>query len=255
MSKTLTIAPTQTPIEIALKIDSEGMTTAKALYEFLELNLAHYARWCKMNIDENIYAAENVDFTPFTMNGERNPNPTTDYKITANFAKKLAMSSNSARGNEAKEYFIKVEDALKQTITAAQKPPTAKFPSPVSPEERFRIQEKNSRIRASQTLLRIADNDMLPKEYRMVILSYAAKELSGQELLPLPQTEKTYTATELGAEFGVSANLVGKTANAHGLKADEFGVKVWDKSQHSAKQVPNFRYNEKGRQRLRALLT
>ena len=30
---------TQTPIEIALKIDENGMTTAKKLYEFLELSL------------------------------------------------------------------------------------------------------------------------------------------------------------------------------------------------------------------------
>lgn len=33
-----------TPIEIALGIDENGMTTAKKLYEFLELNTAVYAR-------------------------------------------------------------------------------------------------------------------------------------------------------------------------------------------------------------------
>ena len=34
-----------TPIEIALGIDSEGRTTAKKLYEFLELDPSHYAKW------------------------------------------------------------------------------------------------------------------------------------------------------------------------------------------------------------------
>ena len=33
----------RTPIEIALGIDEKGMTTAKKLYEFLELNAGNYA--------------------------------------------------------------------------------------------------------------------------------------------------------------------------------------------------------------------
>lgn len=60
---------TRTPIEIALDIDSEGMTTARKLYEFLELAPQHYARWCKSNITENEFAEENVDYWAFTING------------------------------------------------------------------------------------------------------------------------------------------------------------------------------------------
>lgn len=37
----------QTPIEIALGIDEEGMTTARKLYTFLELAPQNFARWCK----------------------------------------------------------------------------------------------------------------------------------------------------------------------------------------------------------------
>lgn len=43
----------QTPIEIALKIDENGMTTLRNLYEFLGLNLSHYSSWCKRNILNN----------------------------------------------------------------------------------------------------------------------------------------------------------------------------------------------------------
>lgn len=39
-----------TPIEIALGIDENGMTTAKKLYEFLELDKSNYSRWLKRNI-------------------------------------------------------------------------------------------------------------------------------------------------------------------------------------------------------------
>lgn len=42
--------------------------------------------------------------------------------------------------------------------------------------------------------------------------------------------------------------------NANGLKADEYGMVVLDKSPHSNKEVPTFRYNERGRKRLLELL-
>lgn len=83
----------------------------------------------------------------------------------------------------------------------------------------------------------------------------AAEKATGADLGNyLPQIEKTYTATELGKEFGCSANKIGKTANEYGLKTEEYGITVMDKSRYSAKEVPNFRYNEKGRERLRELL-
>lgn len=51
-----------TPIEISLKIDDNGMTTASNLYAFLELNFAHFSRWCNKNIANNKFATENKDY-------------------------------------------------------------------------------------------------------------------------------------------------------------------------------------------------
>lgn len=103
-----------TPIEIALGIDSDGMTTARKLYEFLEMNPAHYARWCKTNITDNPFAEERVDFEVLDINVE-NPKggrPTQDFKLTANFAKKLSMQGKTERAEQAGEYFIWVEDSI-----------------------------------------------------------------------------------------------------------------------------------------------
>lgn len=61
----------------------------------------------------------------------------------------------------------------------------------------------------------------------------------------LPQVEKTYTATEIGKMFDISAHKVGMIANANGLKTEEYGIKVLDKSRYSPKEVPSFRYNQK----------
>ena len=108
----------QTPIEIALGIDEEGMTTARKLYEFLGMDNKNYSRWVKSNITENQFAEENIDYWVFVMN-EENPlggRPTKDFKLTAQFAKKLSMMSKSERGEQAREYFTTVEDKAKEMV-------------------------------------------------------------------------------------------------------------------------------------------
>ena len=111
-----------TPIEIALGIDEQGRTTAKKLYSFLELNQSNYSKWCKRNITENDFAEENVDYfySSLSTSERSRGNLAQDYILTATFAKKLAMASNSAKGEQAREYFIKVEELLKQAVTAGQ---------------------------------------------------------------------------------------------------------------------------------------
>jgi len=110
---TLLESTTKTPIEVLLQIEDDNTVTAKRVYEFLEFNPAHYSRWCKSNIDENEYAEENIDYRAFTINGEWGGQSTTDYKLSVPFAKKLCMKSGGIRGEEAREYFVKVEEAHK----------------------------------------------------------------------------------------------------------------------------------------------
>lgn len=104
----------QTPIEIALKVDENGMTTASNLYVFLELDLSHFSRWCNKNIVNNKFAAKNEDYFPFAIEGERhNPKLKTDYKLTSDFAKKLSMTGNTERHEQARQYFVACEQGLK----------------------------------------------------------------------------------------------------------------------------------------------
>lgn len=60
----------QTPIEITLGIGADGKTTAKKLYEFLELNPGNYARWCKTNITENLFTEEGIDYYSSSIKSE-----------------------------------------------------------------------------------------------------------------------------------------------------------------------------------------
>lgn len=108
----------QTPIEIALGIDENGMTTASKLYSFLELSQSNYSKWCRANITDNEFAEENIDFVRFVIKYESGVGvkEREDFKLTAHFAKKLSVKGNSAKAEEAREYFTRVEERAKQLV-------------------------------------------------------------------------------------------------------------------------------------------
>lgn len=112
----------------------------------------------------------------------------------------------------------------------------------------------NSRARLAAEWRKLAELNPVP-EYKQICAHYASAAMAGREALPLPEVqERTYTAEEVGRMLGVSGNKIGRIANEHRLKTPEYGVEVWDKSRYSAKQVPAWRYNEKGVARLREIL-
>ena len=91
--------------------------------------------------------------------------------------------------------------------------------------------------------------------YEQVLNAHATKSLSGEYLLPLPKlSENMMTAGEVGAELGISSNLVGKLANRYGLKTDEYGEWFKDKGRYSNKEVPSFRYKRCVVDKLREIL-
>ena len=114
---------TQTPIEIALQIDENGMTTASNLYSFLELEPKNFSHWCTRNIKNNKFAIENEDYTVFVFKDENSKiggRPKIDYKITSDFAKKLSMTGNTERHEQARQYFVACEQGLKVAIQKLQ---------------------------------------------------------------------------------------------------------------------------------------
>lgn len=71
----------------------------------------------------------------------------------------------------------------------------------------------------------------------------------------LPLEERLYSATDIAKEAGVSANKVGRVANANNIKTDTYGIYVLDKAKKHTKQVESFKYNEAGKNRLLQLLS
>ncbi len=111
-------------------------------------------------------------------------------------------------------------------------------------KKRLEIMDRNSRARMSKEFSKLATQIDNPK-FKEILNVYAANTLADNEILPLPRLEqKTYTATEIGNILGISGNMVGRLANEHNLKTDEYGYWAYDKSKHSSKQVESFRYFE-----------
>lgn len=101
----------------------------------------------------------------------------------------------------------------------------------------------NAKTRMANTYLKLAEISTESSEYKNIIVAKAAQVLSGEELLPLPkQAKKTYSAKEIGDTLGISANKVGKLANANGLKVPQYGEMYRSKSEYSSKEVDTWRY-------------
>ena len=112
-------------------------------------------------------------------------------------------------------------------------------------EQELKARMLNARVRESNQYLKIAAQIDIP-EYRYILQAKSAEALNGGvPVLPLQEVErKTYSATEIGVMFGVSANKIGKLANAHKLKTPEYGKLFYSKSEHSVKEVETWRYYE-----------
>ena len=135
-----------TPIEIALGIDENGMTTAKKLYEFLELAKGQFSRWAKTNILENAFAEEGKDYWGFDINVEGNL--TRDYKLAADFAKKLSMIQKNQKGEDARDYFTKVEDGAKKMVLQFQD---------MSPQLQYMIKVEQEQKRQAQEIAEVKE--------------------------------------------------------------------------------------------------
>ena len=84
--------------------------------------------------------------------------------------------------------------------------------------------------------------DVLSKEAKETILVTTSENLLGLDLGYRPQVQRTYTASQIGEQLGISSNKVGKLANAHNLKTEKYGMYVLDKARGHDKQVETFRY-------------
>ncbi|EGD1379546.1 hypothetical protein IAW16_003708 [Salmonella enterica] len=100
--------------------------------------------------------------------------------------------------------------------------------------------------------------DLMPNlahEAKQTAAASIINPIVGFNAIPLPAIEEHYySAGEVAEQLGVTANKIGRLANANGLKTEQYGKFFLDKSAYSSKQVEAFRYNAEGVKALQHLL-
>jgi hypothetical protein len=147
-----------------------------------------------------------------------------------------------------RDYLLNVEEvARKETPQVIDK--AAEFEM-----KRLRAEAmlKNAKVREAKLIMQMTEKfkDKLSSESIEALIGTATAIITDSPVLPAPKIEKTYTAEEIARELGTTSNMIGRMANKLGLKTAKYGYNILGKSKYSEKQVPQFIYNELGRQEL-----
>ena len=203
---------------------------------FLEVQ-TRFNDWIAARINKYEFI-ENQDFVSFTENSvkPKGGRPSQEYYITLDMAKELAMIERNDKGRQARRYFIECEKKLNST--------------PSTP-----VQVVGKAEDATRAALLLSQHLNIKGPALETFLVTTVERIIGIEIPYRPLIEqRTYSAAEIGDVLGVSANKVGRIANAHGLKTDEFGMLYLSKSEHGPKQVETWRYYEKAIDKFKSIL-
>ena len=210
--------------------------SARELHSFLE-SKQDFSTWIKNRIEKYEFV-ENQDFIKLHKKME-NPNggrPSHEYYVSVSMAKELAMVENNEKGKQARKYFIECEKKLNST--------------PSTP-----VQVVGKAEDATRAALLLSQHLNIKGPALETFLVTTVERIIGIEIPYRPLIEqRTYSAAEVGDVLGISANKVGRIANAHGLKTDEFGMLYLSKSEHGPKQVETWRYYEKAIDKFKSIL-
>ncbi|MDE6789184.1 MAG: Rha family transcriptional regulator [Ruminococcus sp.] len=180
------------------------------------------------------------------------------YDITRDGFSLLVMGFTGKKALEWKLKYIKAFNLMEQELREYKPIPTTEDRAKAL-EIRLinaKSREMSEKRKKAETLLKLANIDTLSPEYKNILIAKSTEVLTGEKLLPLPESEqKTYSAGEVGQLFGVSAQAIGRLATKHNLKTDEYGKWYRDKSPYSSKEVDTFRYNDKAVERFREIIS
>jgi prophage antirepressor-like protein len=118
---------------------------------------------------------------------------------------------------------------------------------------RAKAMQVNANTRAFKAIMATAGDKTLSPIAMQLFGLTALEEITGNKIDYRPETGRLWTASDIAAELGISAQALGRIAVKNDLKTAKYGIWALDKSPYGPKQVQTFRYNEAGRAKLIAL--
>ena len=208
--------------------------SARELHEFLGVT-ERFSSWMERQFQYGF--EENVDYLGCKVFNTLAKQEVQEYYLSLDCAKEISMIQKSDKGKQARKYFIECEKKLREVV---------------QPQPARIIGATEDKLNTIILALQHTSLSDIAKETYIIT---SAETLTGVYLGYRPQVEQvTYSAKEVGDMLGISANRVGRIANAHGLKTKEYGLYYLNKSQHSDKQVEHFRYVEKAIDKFKSIL-
>lgn len=179
--------------------DGQKLVSARELYDFLGVS-ERFSRFMERNVEYGL--VEGVDYTPYQMVHPLNKQEFTDFALTLDAAKEIAMLQRTEKGKQARLYFIECEKKLLEP-----KPELTK-----------------SQIISQALLYVVEENEELKIE-----LAESKKEI--QELLPdaeytknVLKSDSTWTVTVIAAELGLTAIKLNKILHEKGIQFSHNGI-------------------------------
>jgi len=177
-------------------------------------------------------------------------NGTTSEKVVMSIKQALRVAARESKAVR-RSLVDKLEDL--QAIQVPTKSTSGLTEYRLAKAEQLKAQALEKNIASARELMSMFPR--LGESANQVIVATLVNPLLGHEVVPLPAIEEHYsTAGEVAAQLGCTANKIGRVANKHNLKTEQYGKFFLDKSRHSDKQVEAFRYNAEGVQALRHLI-
>lgn len=160
-----------------------------------------------------------------------------EYLMNKNGFSLIVMGFTGEKAMQWKIQYIQAFEEMEKQLNQINKTKITEYQ-----QKELECKKDEVLVAKTKLWLNLADRVNIA-EYKQIAESYAFNTLAGKSVLPLPEVkEKTYSAGEIGKILGVSANKIGKLANAHNLKTEQYGKYFYDKSRYSNKEVETFRY-------------
>ncbi|MCI9247461.1 MAG: hypothetical protein HFJ30_10280 [Clostridia bacterium] len=170
----------------------------------------------------------------------------------------ITMLAKTEKAKEFRAFIRKLLKSLRKGEAKLIKPSNEQMQLLEIKKKNADARLRNAKVREAKFLLEAVDKykNVLAEQSVELLTINALEVINGKNTLDRPKLPegKYYSATEIGDELGITANKVGKIANANNLKTDEYGKTVLSKSLYGPKQCPTFIYNEKGKNKIKELL-
>ncbi|WKS95897.1 antA/AntB antirepressor family protein [Riemerella columbina] len=173
--------------------DGRQAVQCSQLYRGLGLDESNYTHWVKRNILGNRWAIEGEDYIPLTRqmqrvntsdlnevmpleykpNQYRNRSKARDFVLTLDFAKRLAMMTNTTQGESVRRYFLHCEKVAKQKTELIQTELLAELEAYRSLEAiRLQRRELNRQARKHRERIKQAQSTIKQIEYIQLTFNF-----------------------------------------------------------------------------------